>query len=416
MPFISELLGRPVLGANGARIGKIHDLLAPTDVPYPPVRVVAISPRHGKGLRFVPWIRGQELDHAALRLSSDDLRSAPETAADGDLWLRRDVLDKQIVDVEGAKLVRVNDIQLTRIDHDLRVAAVDNTGRGFLRRIGLEGVTSRLSQHNSRPTLIDWEEIDLVPGPNQNVRLKVPYRRLQRMRPAEIADVVGQLSPSEGAIALESMDDETAAQTLAELSPEHATAVLNVMDEEEAADILEEMDADDAADILADLDDDFAADLMRRMETEAAEDVRELLIYPEDSAGGLMNNDFVAISEGTLAGEVIDLLRRTTPETETIYYLYALDAEERLAGIVSLRDIVVARPDTPVAAIMARDVVSVPTTADEAEVARVLIKYNLVVVPVVDDQRRLVGTIAVDDVLDLMAPRAWQNRPRRMLA
>lgn len=416
MPFISELLDRPVLGANGARVGKIHDLLTPGDVPYPPVRAVAVSPRHGKGLRFVPWHPGQQLDHNALRLSSDDLSDAANVPAEGDLWLRRDVLDKQIVDVEGAKLVRVNDIQLATIDRDLRVAAVDNTGRGFLRRMGLEGVSSRLSPPNTRPTLIDWEEIDLVPGPNQDVRLKIPYRHLQRMRPAEIADVVGQLSPSEGAFALESMDDETAAQTLAELSPEHATAVLNVMDEEEAADILEEMDADDAADILADLDQDRAADLMRRMEAEAADDVRELLTYPEDTAGGLMNNEFVAVAEEMTAGDVIDLLRRTEPETETIYYLYALDGEQHLAGIVSLRDIVVAGPETSVAAIMDRNLVSVTTDADEAEVARVLIKYNLVVVPVVDDESRLVGTISVDDVLDLIAPRAWQNRPRRMLA
>jgi Mg/Co/Ni transporter MgtE len=188
------------------------------------------------------------------------------------------------------------------------------------------------------------------------------------------------------------------------------------MDEEEAADILEEMDADDAADILADLDEDFAADLMSRMEAEAAEDVRQLMTYPEDTAGGLMNTEFVSLTEAMTAQEVIDHLRSITPEERDIYYLYVVDSDGHLTGSLSLRDVVVAGPAERVSSLMDTDIVSITVTADDAEVARLLIKYNLVAIPVVNEHDRLIGIVNVDDVLDLVAPRSWQNRPRRMLS
>jgi CBS domain-containing protein len=418
MPFISELLNRPVLGANGAAVGRVQDLPTATDVAYPPVSALAVRRAHGGGVRLVPWSQVADLKNRTFRLTVDAIDDAPSVRLDpdGEIWLARDVLDKQIVDVEGAKLVRVNDIQLARIDRQLRVAAVDNTARGFLRRLGLEGIATKLSHGKSRPELIDWEEIDLVPGRDQEVKLKVPLSHLRRQRPAEIAEIIGQLTPSAGAYALETLDDETAAQALAELSPEHATAVLNAMDEEEAADILDEMDADDAADILGDLDDDFAADLMRRMETDAAQDVQRLLTYPEDTAGGLMNTDFMALSASMTVEEVIARLRETAPDERDIYYLYVVDESGALVGSLSLRDIVVSPPDQRIESLMDRDIVSVSVADDEAEVARVLIKYNLVAVPVLSEQDRLIGIVNVDDVLDLVAPRSWQNRPRRMLS
>jgi magnesium transporter len=416
MPFLSELLNRPILNVRGDSIGRVIDFPVSHDIPYPPIRSIAVRPRRGGPVQIVPWMQIAGLDHRTFRLNVEQLDGATDANSESSLWLARDVLDKQIVDVEGAKLVRVNDIQLARIDRDLRVAAVDNTTRGFMRRIGLEKFAVFVSRQKARPELIDWEEVDLVPGPNRDVTLKVPYGRLRKLRPAEIAEVIGQLTPSAGAYALETMDDETAAQALAELPSGHATAVLNAMDEEEAADILDEMDADDAADILGDLDEEFAADLMSRMEAGAAHDVRELLTYPEDTAGGLMNTDFVALTEAMTCGDVIELLRRTAPDARDIYYLYVVDADGRLAGTLSLRDIVVAPPERRIATLLERDVRSVPVTADEAEVARVLIKYNLVAVPIVNDHDCLIGIVGVDDVLDLIAPRSWQNRARRMLA
>ncbi|HTE85690.1 MAG TPA: CBS domain-containing protein [Dehalococcoidia bacterium] len=418
MPFISELLNRPVLGANGVSVGRVTDLPAATDVAYPPVRALAVRRAHGGDVRLVPWAQVADLKNRTFQLTVDAIDESPSVRleADGEIWLARDVLDKQIVDVEGAKLVRVNDIQLARVDRQLRVAAVDNTTRGFLRRLGLDGIAALVAHHNSRPELIDWEEIDLVPGRDQDVKLKVPYSHLRRQRPAEIAEIIGQLTPSAGAYALETLDDETAAQALAELAPEHATAVLNAMDEEEAADILEEMDADDAADILGDLDDEFAADLMSRMEAGAATDVKQLLSYAEDTAGGLMNTDFMALSASMTVEEVMEHLRQTAPDERDIYYLYVVDGDGGLVGSLSLRDIVVSPPQRRIEDLMDRDIVSVGVADDEAEVARILIKYNLVAVPVLNENERLIGIVNVDDVLDLVAPRSWQNRPRRMLS
>jgi len=410
MPFLSQLVGRPVLNPDGVRVGTLRDLLVLTEVPYPAVRAIVVrSPRR---LHVVPW-----RDVRSLTPRDTVLRRPTDLAAYGEpgddlIWLARDVLDKQIVDTHGVRLVRVNDLVVTPLDDDLRLAGVDASTAGLLRRLSLGWLARLLGQ--SRPRLIDWEEVDIGPAVDE-VRLKVPFDRVRRMRPADIAAIISQMSAGEAADVLEVLQDKTAARALAELSDDHQAAVLSAMEPEEAADVLEEMPPDEAADVLGDVEKERAEELMRLMEPRAAQEVRSLLAYPEDTAGGLMNSRMIAVQDTDTADAVIAKLRQLAPPEDEVYYLYVVDDAGRLSGIVSLRDLIVAQPNARMADIMLGDVKCVRLDDPQEEVARTLIRYDLLAIPVVDDQDRLKGVVAVNDVVDLVAPRSWRNRPRGML-
>jgi CBS domain-containing protein len=410
MSFLSQVRGRPVYDARGDRVGTLKDLLISSDVPYPPVQWVVIE--RGKELHAVPWADVESVtpERATLRQRYEAAKY-PETA-DGDLvWLGRDVLDRQIVDTSGAKLVRVNDVALTAVNEDLRVAGVDNSTTGLFRRIGLERLADAIGR--GRPPLIDWDQVDISPALSE-VRLKVPYDRLRRMHPADIATVVSQMSPGEAADVLEALDDETAAKAMAEMPEEHQAAVLTAMEPEEAADVLEEMDPDEAADVLGDVREERAEELMRLMEPAAAEEVRSLLAYPEDTAGGLMNTSIVAVPMSATVANAVGELRREEDAEDEVSFVYVVDDERHPVGSLSLYKLLVSPPRKPVSEIMETDIQCVRTDAPDDEVARVLVHYGLLSVPVVDDAGELKGVVTINDVIDLFAPRAWRNRPLRM--
>jgi CBS domain-containing protein len=410
MPFVSQVLGRAVLDPDGSRVGTLRDLLVAVELPYPPVRAVVIGNSH---LQVVPWAEIASVTPRATALRHPFDRAAYPPASDDDLiWIGRDILDKQIVDTEGVKLVRVNDVALTLINDELRLAGVDNSTAGLLRRLRLEWVAGLFG--GARPRLIDWGQVDIGPAVDV-VRLKVPFDGLRRMRPADMATVISQMSPGKAADVLEALDDETAARAMAELPDEHQAAVLTAMEPDEAADVLEQMRPDDAADVLGDVEEKRAEELMRLMVPKAAREVRSLLAYPEDTAGGRMDTSIITVSENDTADEIINLLRRTAPSEDQIYYLYVVDDAGRLRGILPLRNLIVAPPDARVADIMHRDVEFVRVDDPEEQVAQKLIRYDLLAIPVVDEQNRLKGVVTVNDVVDLVTPRSWQNRPRRML-
>ena len=408
MPFLSQVVGCPVLDPDGLRVGVLHDLLVMPDAPYPAVAIAVV--RAGKRHYAVPWSDVASVTPRATALRrTADLQSYGEPTVEF-VWLRRDVLDKQIVDTTGVRLVRVNDIVLTPLENELRAAGVDAGAAGLLRRLGLGWAARPLER---RHPVIDWEQIDI--GTALDVlRLKEPYARLARMRPADIATVVSQMSPGEAADLLEALDEETAARAMAELPDEHQATVLSAMEPEEAADVLDEMQPDEAADVLGDVEEERAEELMKLMEPAAAREVRDLLAYREDTAGGLMSSRFVALKEADSVDDVINELRRNRPEDEDVYAVYVTDASGRLRGALSLRDLIVAHSDALIADIMEADIDSVRLEDPQEEVARKLLRYDLLAIPVVDGEQRLKGVVTVDDVFELVTPRAWRNLPRRM--
>jgi CBS domain-containing protein/sporulation protein YlmC with PRC-barrel domain len=416
MPYLSNLLEKPVADVDGDAIGRLKDLIAslPGEIPHP--RIVALVVKGAGGTFLVPFSDVAVLIAPAIPLGRRLQDIVPYEPGGQDLYLARDVLDKQIIDTNGMRVVRVNDLELMRVNHHFYVANVDIGGLGLLRRLGLAKITQKLSSRFGRvllPSTISWDAVELLPG-DQPMRLKVPSDKITELHPADLAEIISDLSRIESSRLLESLDVETLADTLEEVEPDFQASLVERMPNEKVADVLEEMAPDEAADLLAELPQDRSQELLELMEDEEAEDVRKLLAYPEDTAGGIMTTEFIAIRPDLTAEQAIAVLRETAEEAEPIFYVYVTDGEGHLIGVFSLSDLVLTRPQTPVTEFMERRVTSVGLLDSQDKVAQVVAKYNLLAVPVVDDERRLHGIVTADDALDKIIPTAWKKRLPRL--
>ena len=415
MLYLSQAIGRPVRDRNDEQIGKVSDLIVAIEDQYPPVTgLVVMTDRRSI---FLPWSAVQSLDATGARLATASIDIEKFQQRPNEILLRADLMDKQIVDIDGRKVVRVNDLRLDEVDGRLRLVAVDVGAAGLVRRLGLER-GFRVLARNLRVALperyIDWEDVDPVESSIASIKLRVPHQGLAELHPADLAAIIDRLAPRDRAGVLASLDDEAVADAMEEMEPDTQVEVLEDLAPERAADILEEMSPDDAADLVADLDQDTRDDILRYMEPSEAKEVQELLAYPEDTAGGIMTTAYIAVGANVTAGGAIDLLREWEPDAETIYYVYVTDDEDHLVGVLSLRDLIVAQPTTLIADVMIREPVAVGAYADEDEVAEVVAHYNLLAVPVVDDERRLVGIVTIDDAIDRVIPAAWKKRLPRV--
>jgi magnesium transporter len=411
MFFLSQLIGKPVLDRRGEAFGKVRDLIVALGEQYPPVTGLVVRVTGGRDI-FLPWSDVEEIDTSGARLhnSSIDIASFRQRPNEIRLWL--DLQDKQIVDVEGRKIVRVNDIQLAPVRGRLRLVAVDVGLAGILRRLSLSGPGERLARALNLPieNYIEWEDVDPVESSVSSLKLRVPHQALSTLHPADVAHIVEQLAPRDRTGILTSLDDERAADVMEELSAEDQVDVLEDLPPETAADILEEMGPDDAADLLADLSEERKAELLRLMEPEEAEDVRELLSYGEETAGGLMTTDFITVSPDETAQQVIDRLRELKPDANHVYYLYVTDADGVLVGTITLRGLIIATPETELREFVRPDPISVTLDTDADEVARAIARYNLLALPVVDDHGRMEGVVTVDDAMERALGEGWRKR------
>ncbi len=414
MFYLSEMLNRAVVDESGREIGKLKDLVVSTRDQFPAVQALIVATPDGE--RSVRW------SDAALAGERVSVRSgASEANGSAGIRAARDLLDKQIVDTHGAKVVRVNDLQFNEVDGTLRLVGADVGMRGLLRRGHrvAEAVVERAASVLGRELprgIIPWHLVEPLESDTANVRLTIPHQKLALLHPADIADIVEEMSADERTRVFEQLDVETAAEALSEVDPEMQVAIVGDLDEERAADILEEMAPDEAADLLADLPEERREELIELMEPKESEDVEELLTYDENSAGGIMTTDFIALPRTMTAAQAIDRLRELRPDPEVAYYLYVVDEHNVLLGNVSLRDLVVAAPDQPIDKLMNPHVLKVQASTAKEEVAAIIAKYDLLALPVVDGKGRLIGTVTIDDVVELMLPSGWKKRPLRSIA
>ena len=423
MLYLSQAIGRPVLDASGEPLGKVADLIVAVGDLHPPVTGLVVG---GVGARagharsiFLPWSSVASLDATGARLRTPTIDISRFQQRPNEILLKQDLMDKQIVDIDGRKVVRVNDLRLDEIDRRLHLVAVDVGTAGLMRRLGIEGAFRIIARNLRLPTperYIDWEDVDPVETSIASLKLRVPHAGLAELHPVDLATIIDQLAPKDRAGVLASLDDESVAEAMEEMEPYTQVEVLEDLEPARAADILEEMSPDDAADLVADLSDETRAEILALMEADEAEEVQGLLGYPEESAGGIMTTEFVAVPATLSAAETIDRLRELEPDAETIYYVYVVDDNGRLVGVLSLRDLIVARPDTPISEVMIGEPVAVGVLADQDEVARVVARYNLLAVPVVDEDGRLAGIVTVDDAMDSILPTAWKKRLPRLFA
>jgi len=417
VPYLSEIQNRKILGPGGDEVAKLADVAVVPSGQFPPVQWAVLATRAGEhAIRWSDLV--SETGHYRVLVPLDQVLEAglPDDA----LRLGRDLMDKQIVDTHGAKVVRVNDLQLEEAGGQLRLVGADVGLRGLLRRVGAERLAEGIAGVVGRKLprgIIPWHLVQPIDTGNAaNVRLTVPHAKLALLHPADIADIVEDMSADERRAVFEQLDVETAAETLAEIEPEMQVEIVGDLDEERAADILEEMAPDEAADLLQDLPEEQREELVELMEKEEGEDVEELLSHSENSAGGIMTTDFVALPRELTAAAGINRLRELKPDPELAYYLYVIDAEGRLDGVVSLRDLVVASPDELLAQIMDPHILKVEVDTPKEDVASLIAKYDLLAVPVVDAGQKLLGIVTVDDVVELMLPRGWKKRSLRSIA
>jgi CBS domain-containing protein/sporulation protein YlmC with PRC-barrel domain len=416
MPYLSEIQRSKVVDPAGTEIGRLADVAVIPKEQFPAVQWAIV--RSSDGERIVRWADLERTD-GHYRLRENAVPPAAGELPPEALRLGRDLLDKQIVDTHGAKVVRVNDLQLDDKGGQLRLVGADVGLRGLLRRVGGERAAERVVGVVGRKLprgIIPWHLVEPLESAQQNVRLTLPHAKLALLHPADIADIVEEMTADERRAVFDELDVETAADALGEVDPEMQAAIVGDLDEERAADILEEMDPDEAADLLQDLPEERRDELIELMDEQGGADVEELLAYPEDSAGGIMTTDYVALPRELTTGQAIDRLRELQPDAALAYYLYVVDAEGKLDGNVSLRDLVVASPDTPLTAVMNPNVLRVEAETEKEEVASLIAKYDLLALPVVDARRVLLGTVTVDDVVELMLPRGWKKRSLRSIA
>lgn len=416
MPYVSQLIGKPVTDLEGERVGILRDILASPrgDIHHP--KIVAIQVKSKEGLINIPYTDVVVLFAPAIPLNKHLQDIQPYKPDPDVLFLVQDILDKQIIDTDGIRVVRVNDLELARIEGCIYVANVDVSGRGLLRRLGLKSVSRQLERNIQPGTpsgMISWENVELLAN-DQPMRLKVPGAKMTELHPADLAEILSDLSRQEGSLLLDSLDAETVAETLEEVEPDFQASLVEQMPDQRVADVLEEMSPDEAADLLAELPEDRSQQLLELMEDEDAQEVRKLLAYEEDSAGGIMTTEFLAFQPNMTAEEVIKSLRESANEAETIYYLYVTDEAEHLLGVFSLRELVLAKPQSHVIDFMEKRVVSVHLADSQEECAQMISKYNLLAVPVIDDDEKIHGIVTADDALDKIIPTAWKKRLPRL--
>jgi magnesium transporter len=411
MAYVRELIGRPVADVSGRQIGTLSDLIAATQNHIAHPLIVAMAVRTDGSQILIPVSAATVLIAPAIPLKYR-LKDLPafEPAKD-DLFLARDVLDKPVIDINGVRAVRVKDLELTRVDNDIYVANVTVCGDGRARRLW-----NFLGRRREDPTagVISWENVEMLPG-RSPMRLKVAGDKLSELHPADLADILSDLTRENSSNQLlDQMVVSTLADVLEETEPEVQAGLVEHMPDEKVADVLEEMAPDEAADLLAELPKDRSEDLLDLMDREEAADVRKLLAYPEDSAGGLMNTEYLAVGPALTAAEAMDILRREGSKIQNLFYIYVTDESGRLLGVFSLRDLVMADPDTAVTEFMHTRVFTVRPGDSQDDAARAVSKYNLQAVPVVDEEKRLQGIITADDALDKIIPTAWKKRVPRL--
>jgi magnesium transporter len=415
--FISELVGRRAT-VDGLPIGRVSDFLVNRpDATFPQIDGLII--KTAKGSRFAPIETIVDVD----RDGKVALTAAPKDPAPlerDSLFLIADLLDKQIVDVDGRKVVRINDIEVANTGGQLRVVAADIGVGGLLRRLGLKSFGKRFTPAIYRAiprAMIAWSSVSPIRDLNPTeVRLSVSESKLSRLHPSELAEIIGELSTPQAAALVRSLDDETAADAFEHLDADTQKTLIDDIGNERAADIVEEMDSDDAADLLAELSDEQQNELLAEMNEYTAGELRELVKYAEDSAGGLMTTDYVWIYPHRTAEATITKIREIAPTSEFIYYLYVLDAQDALLGVLTLRALLLASPTATIDTIMETDLVTLEPGASAEQVAALIARYDLLAAPVTDARGQLLGIVTVDDAIDAIMPEELAKKLPRFTA
>jgi flagellar motility protein MotE (MotC chaperone)/sporulation protein YlmC with PRC-barrel domain len=403
---LSELLGATVRDATGTVRGRVREIaVAPQDHP---TRIAYLIVKTGGGERTLPADEVKSFG-STVRALTESARWGPPAVSDGVLLLKRDLLDQQIIDVHGRKVVRVNDVELesTPINGHVRlnVVAVDVGARGAIRRLSkgvVPAFTLRLLLEKIPPRVIPWQFVDLLEtDPARRVKLKIAYEGLAKLHPADIADIVEDLPAAEREAVFETIDESVAAETLEELDPDVQVSIVESLDKNRAADILEEMDPDAAADLLGDLAEEHSGEILKEMGAAERREVTHLLEFGEHTAAGRMTTEFIAVPESGVVDDAIEALKTFEGSREALATIYLIGPAQKLSGAVPLVRIAISSPAIELSQ-LSEPYIACARDTPQDEVAALFDKYNLITLAVVDEEGRLAGIITADDVITML--------------
>lgn len=408
MFYLSSMLGRPVFDSAGEKLGVVSDLAISTGEVFPRITSLAFK-GPGRTPFMISWrkyVADFTENEVVLNTESYNIRFSYLQPTE--VLLARDLLDQQIVDTQGMKIVRVNDLKLSPSGTQLRLLGAEVGIRGILRQLHplLERAVvgaAKVFGKKMDESIIAWNYMDLLDRDLSKVKLSVTHKRLDELHPADVADILEQLDPKQRAEVFKHLDDARSAEVIAELEDEVQAETLDDLDDRQVSGLLGQMDPDDAADIIRDLPYEKAETLLRLMGIENAAEIRRLLGYREDTAGGMMTTQFVAMSETDTVMDTVEVLRGLDEDFPTVHFVYVLEEDtERLVGVLSMRTLVLAHRDAQLREVMYTDMLTVSPDEDEEDVAADIAKYDMVALPVVDEAGRMLGLVTVDDALDVI--------------
>lgn len=405
--FFSEFFERMVFNKTGLKLGKVLDLAVDREELYPKVNGLIIKAKGKKKRLYIPWEEVLQIEPQII-YSGIDLKELNSSFQEKEIiFLREEVLDKQIVDTFGAKVVRVNDLHFLRVDSHLRLVHVDVGFRGLMRRVGWEKLVDRLLQwffsYNLPNQFISWKYVQLLSG-SDLLKLSISQKKLSHLHPADLADILEDLSGRDRSAIFHALDPETAAEALEEINPKIQKELIETIPVERVSDIVEEMSPSDAVDLLSDLSREKVEEILSEMEQEKAEDLRELLVHPEETAGGLMTTAYLSLNPEVTVEGAISRLRAEASNLDIIDYIYLVNEEDILLGVVSIRDLLTAQSHQSLSEIKPQRVVSVKIDDNQKDVIEAFAKYGFRAIPVVDEQNHLKGVISFRNILDIIAP------------
>ncbi|MGB7913225.1 MAG: CBS domain-containing protein [Desulfobaccales bacterium] len=398
--FFSQLQGIPVYDRDRQRVGELRDLAIRWEGETPKVTAI----KYAKGIQqLIPVDQIEEVKLTGVKLKGTLEVERLVPMQPDEIYMGKWLMDKQIIDTKGAKVVRVNDIKLFWLKSGERKyllpVAVDIGLRGLARRLGMEFIFKKRENH-----FVWWQSIQHLEEKTANLQLVSEKSRLDKLHPADLADILEDLDYKKRTDFIEDLDVETVAEAVAEMEADTQMEILEHLDSRQAAEILQEMPPDEAADLLGELTEEKSDELLKLMEPEEAQEVRELMGHAEGTAGALMTTEYIALPPELTVAEAFPRLRKLAAEAETIYYLYILGEDETLLGVVSLRDLLVAEPETRLQDLMQTRIISVTCEDTNEQVTDLIDKYALLALPVVDEGGKLEGIITVDDVLEMLIP------------
>lgn len=408
MFYLSNMLGQPVLDSTGEKLGVVSDLAISTGEVFPRITSLAFK-GPGRTPFMISWrkyVADFDEDQVVLNTQAHNIRFS--YLQPDEVLLARDLLDQQIVDTQGMKIVRVNDLKLSPSGTQLRLLGAEVGVRGILRGLhpAIERAVVSVAKALHRKIdekIIAWNYMDLLDRDLSKVQLSVTHKRLDELHPADVADILEQLDPKQRAEVFKHLDESRTAEVIAELEDEYQAEALDDLDESQASGLLRQMDPDDAADIIRDLPYEKAETLLRLMGVEDAREIRSLLGYKENTAGGMMTTQFVAMSETDTVGDTIEVLRGLDEDFPTVHYVYVLEEDtEKLVGVLSMRTLVIAHNTDTLGSVMYTDMISVAPDEHEDDVVADISKYDLLAMPVVDEAGCMLGLVTVDDALDVI--------------